>query len=260
MVLLHGIPVKKQFGQHFLRKSSVVVDMCKNVALNGNSSVLEIGCGDGFLTKEIMSHPITRLWVFEIDPEWATYVRAAIPDTRLTIYQENILDLDFKRLEPHAPWIVLANLPYQVTFPILQRLQEHRALLQEGVIMVQEEVAQKIVQKSGRGYGFISLFYQHYFDWKLLEKVPPTAFVPPPQVFSRLLHFKPKKDVIPIVNEEKFWIFIKSCFKQPRRTLRNNLLPFSHLALSKIPEKTLQLRAQQMSFNDFLEVWALFQV
>ena len=118
---------------------------------------------------------------------------------------------------------ILSNLPYQITFPILHLLQKNRDLLKEGVMMIQEEVAQKIVKTSGRGYGFPSLFFQHYFEWKLLQKVPPGAFLPPPKVYSRLLYFKPKKDVIQIPDEPKFWEFIKRCFAQPRRTLRNNL-------------------------------------
>ena len=86
--------------------------------------------------------------------------------------------------------------------------------------MIQEEVAQKIVKTSGRGYGFPSLFFQHYFEWKLLEKVPPGAFFPPPKVYSRLLYFKPKKMLQQIPDEAEFWEFIKHCFAQPRRTLK----------------------------------------
>ena len=83
---------------------------------------------------------------FEIDHSWAQYVRKLLPDPRLMVYEQNILDLDFSLFEPHKPWILLANLPYQITFPILYLLQRNRHLLQEGVIMVQEEVAQKILK------------------------------------------------------------------------------------------------------------------
>ena len=139
-----------------------------------------------------------RFWIFEIDPQWAGYVKNAIPDPRMTIFQDNILDVDYSRFKPYAPWTLLANLPYQISFPILHILQKNRDLLAEGVIMVQEEVAQKIVKKSGRGYGYPSLFFQYYFDWKLLQKVPPGAFLPPPKVHSRLLYFKPRKNIEPI--------------------------------------------------------------
>lgn len=253
---LHGIPLKKQYGQHFLRDHTIVDHMINAVTLTPNSSVFEIGCGDGFLTSTILQQPLARLWVFEIDHQWASFVRKQYPDKRLTMFEENILDVDFTRFEPHKPWLLLANLPYQITFPILHLLQRNRHLLQEGVVMVQEEVAQKITQTSGRGYGFPSLFFQYYFTWKLLDKIPPKAFVPPPKVDSRLLYFKPKSDLQPIPHETAFWDWLKLCFKQPRRTLKNNLMQ-THHGLAKVPEKYLLLRAQQMTFQDFLEVWQL---
>lgn len=251
----HGIPLKKRYGQHFLRDASVTHKMIMQVALDPSTSVMEIGCGDGFLTRAIIARPCARLWVFEIDHQWATHVRTAISDKRLTIFEENILDLDFvARLSEHQPWTLLANLPYQITFPILHKLQENRQLFKEGVIMIQEEVAEKIMKTSGRGYGFPSLYFQRFFTWKKLDKVLPGAFYPPPKVQSRLLYFKPNLNLEPIQNETEFWKFVKICFKQPRRTLRNNLMQ-SHYKLDALSETILELRAQQMSMQDLLSVW-----
>ena len=251
------IRIKKKFGQHFLRDKNIVRSIIEHVEIDESTSIFEIGCGDGFLTNEILKTPAERLWVFEIDPEWAEYVKNRFKvDAMLSVFTENILDVDFSRFEKYKPWTLLSNLPYNVTFPILHMLQKNRHLLKEGVVMVQEEVAQKIVKTGGRGYGFPSLFFQHFFDWKLLDKIPPESFFPPPKVDSRLLYFKPKKDINPIPDEEKFWKFIKMCFKSPRRTLNNNLKQ-THYDISKIPEETLKLRAQQMSMNDFLSLWKL---
>jgi 16S rRNA (adenine1518-N6/adenine1519-N6)-dimethyltransferase len=251
-----GIVLKKRYGQHFLRDQAVVDHMLEAVALTPTTSVFEIGCGDGFLTKSILQTSIARLWVFEIDPEWATYVKNHFPDKRMTMFEENILDADMSRLEPHKPWTLLSNLPYQVTFPILYLLQKNKALLKEGVIMVQEEVAQKLLKTQGRDYGFSSLFFQHHFEWKMLDKVPPGAFLPPPKVYSRLLYFKPRAMLDTIPQEEDFWKFVKIAFRQPRRTLRNNLVQ-SDVDVAKIPDATLALRAQQMSKEDILNVWKL---
>lgn len=120
--------------------------------------------------------------------------------------------------------------------------------------MVQEEVAQKIVKKEGRGYGYPSLYFQHFFEWHMLDKVPATAFYPPPKVTSRLLYFKPKSTIEQIPREEEFWQFIKRCFASPRRTLKNNLQNF-HYDLNRISNDTLALRAQQMNMQDFLLLW-----
>lgn len=254
----HGIALKKQLGQHFLRDQSVVDQMIDHVTLTPQTSVFEIGCGDGFLTQSILQQEIARLWVFEIDPEWAGHVSSTLADPRLKVFEENFLDLDFQRLASNAPWTVLANLPYQVTFPIIYKFRENRHLIQEGVVMVQEEVAQKIVKTGGRGYGFPALFLQHCFEFKLLRKIPPGAFYPPPKVESRLLYFKPKAVVASIPDEQEFWRFIKICFHQPRRTLKNNLEQ-SHYDSSQVPPAVLQLRAQQMGMEELLSVWAVIK-
>ena len=254
-----GIVLKKQFGQHFLRDIHIVHAMLSAVQLDSATSVFEIGCGDGFLTRAILETKIARLHVFEIDPDWASYVQKTFPDNRLTVCLDNFLDVDLSMIDEHKPWTVLSNLPYNVTFPILHRFQENRHLLKEGVIMVQEEVAQKIVQTKGRGFGYPALFFQHFFEWKLLNKIPPTAFHPAPKVFSRLLYFKPRQHVVDIPQEDKFWEFIKYCFKQPRRTLKNNLAQ-THYPVERISEDTLRLRAQELTFTHLLDLWNILRV
>lgn len=253
-----GIAIKKQFGQHFLRDQSIVDRIVHSVTLTPESSVFEIGCGDGVLTRAIVQENIARLWVFEIDPEWVAHARKTFKDDRLTVYEEDVLDVDFDRFKEHAPWTLLANLPYQITFPLLHMLQKNRALLNEGVIMVQEEVAQKIMKTSGKGYGFPSLFFNYFFEWRLLDKIPPTAFYPAPKVFSRLLYFKPRKNVQPIVDEENFWKFVKICFKQPRRTLKNNLAQ-THYPIDRIAPDILALRSQQLDMQGFIKLWLSIQ-
>jgi len=160
---VRGIALKKTFGQHFLRNDLVAQKIVSSVVLNSNSSVMEIGCGDGALTRLIQQYPFARLWIFEIDPEWAAHVEKKLPDERMVIFVEDILKTSLSRLEEHSPWVLLSNLPYQITFPILYRMQEYRHLFTEGVLMMQEEVAQKLVAHHGRGYGFASLFFQHFF-------------------------------------------------------------------------------------------------
>lgn len=254
MVTTAGIRLKKKYGQHFLRQQWVVNRMVDIVHLDSTTSVFEIGCGDGFLTKAIIAHPIKHLEIFEIDAEWVSYIKKIIPDQRISIHCTNFLDISRDVLKDNTSWVVLANLPYQVTFPILYKFQQYRDLIAEGVVMIQEEVAQKITKISGRDYGYPSLFLQWYFELQLLDKIPPTAFVPPPKVFSRLLYFK-TRTVVPIIpNEEKFWQFVKICFRQPRRTLSNNLKQ-SHYGNIAIPDYYLSLRAQQLSMQQLLVLW-----
>lgn len=252
-----GIELKKKHGQHFLKNGMYIVPMLEAVHLDDTISVMEIGCGEGVLTNSILQGPCKQLKVFEIDAEWAEYVKNLYgSDSRLHIVLNNVLDVDWSALHDQTPWVMLANLPYQITFPILHLVQKNKKMFREGVVMIQEEVAQKIVKTHGRGYGYPSLFFQHHFEWKLLTKVPPEAFYPPPKVQSRLLYFKPKIEVPTIEKETEFWKFIKLCFHQPRRTLRNNLAQ-SHYDIGLLPDDILQKRAQQLKMQDFLDIWSI---
>lgn len=255
----HGIELKKKHGQNFLKERTFVDRMVQAVHVDRDISVMEIGCGEGILTNAILQGPCKQLHVFEIDPQWASYVYNLYgKDSRLQMIENNVLDVDFTQLQQQGPWVILANLPYHITFPILYKIYNHKHLFREGVVMVQEEVAQKLVKSSGRDYGYTSLFFQYYFDLKLLDKIPPGAFFPPPKIFSRLLYFKPRENVVEIPQAEEFWKFIKLCFHQPRRTLRNNLQQ-SHYQLDKLSAETLQMRAQQLSMADLLQIWQLIQ-
>ncbi len=252
MPSIDGVALKKKYGQYFLQDRKVIFDMISNVEIK-NKSVFEIGCGDGFLTRDIISQDIKQLVVFEIDEDWAEKVRLDYPSDKLKMVCDDFLETDLSLFKNDGPWVLLANLPYHITIPILRRLHENKDYISEGVIMVQEEVAQKIVKKRASGYGYISLFYQYYFDWKLLTKIPPTSFIPEPKIFSRLMHFQTKLNVKPIFKEEGFWKFIGLCFKQPRRTLKNNLQ--STTIIDHIPEEMKMLRAQQLSIDQLLEIW-----
>jgi 16S rRNA (adenine1518-N6/adenine1519-N6)-dimethyltransferase len=246
---------KKRFGQHFLRKQSVVDNMIDHVKIDTKTSILEIGCGDGFLTQSILQQTdCKRLICYDIDKEWVDFLDKKVSDDRLQLFNENILDVDFDNFKNHMPLVVLANLPYQITFPIFFLFCKNRNLFLDGVVMVQEEVAQKIVASRGKKYSATTIYLQHLFDFELLEKVEPAAFDPPPKVFSRLLYFKPRKNLVPIPEEERFWKFLKLCFLFPRQTLRNNLKT-THIDVNQISVELHGLRAQQLSFQDFLNIW-----
>lgn len=258
MAQSHGIKIKKQFGQHFLRDTRVVESMINAVDITSNTSVFEVGPGDGFLTRAILGTNIARLWSFEIDPDWVVLLDLTLQDERFKIIEADFLDVDFSIFDEHRPWTILANLPYVITFPLLHKFQQHREYIREGVVMVQEEVAQKLTKTYGRGYGFVSLYFQHFFEMRLLDKISPEAFLPAPKVYSRLIYFKPRGELRLIPDEKLFWEFVKFCFAQPRRTLKNNLLATNH-DWKTVPEKFLQLRAQQMSIEDLLVLWEILR-
>lgn len=256
MVRIQGIELKKSLGQHFLRDYAVTDAMLAMIEHIGQKSVLEIGPGNGFLTREILEKPIKKLWAFEIDQEWVQNLKNNIQDERFSVLHADFLGIDNAILKENGPWIVLANLPYNITFPILERFISLTDVIEEGVIMIQEEVAQKLVATQGRAYGFASIFFQYFFDFSLLLKIPPSAFTPPPNVFSRLLYFKPKKqeERLKIEHTDAFFKFVRLCFRQPRRTLKNNLIA-AQIDTAKLDEQTLGLRAQQLSVQQLVNIF-----
>ena len=99
----HGIPIKKRYSQVFLRDPSVTHEIVSTIPLDASTNVFEIGCGDGFLTREILQENIAQLWVFEIDHDWVDYITSSIKDPRLTVCEPNILDYNFVPMEPYKP-------------------------------------------------------------------------------------------------------------------------------------------------------------
>lgn len=222
-------------------------------------TVLEIGCGDGFLTERILAKTDCRqLICLELDRNWADFVAKKIQDPRLLIYNVNALEVDWQELANGAPMVLLANLPYNVSVPLIKKLRQHASDFVEGVFMVQDEVAKRFVAKTGTDFGSISIFLQHVLDFSLLTKVTPDAFSPPPQVNSRLVHFKPKASVQAIQAEDAFWNFIKACFASPRRMLKNNLKGYA-FDQEMLTKKIEGLRAQQMTSAQLVDLWECLQ-
>lgn len=252
----HGIFFKKEFGQNFLHEHWVTDAILNSVTIDCNTTILEIGCGDGFLTKALLMTEALKIIGYEIDKEWYGYLKNRTKNTKLALINQDIMTIEWSSLAHYQPLILLANLPYNITFPLLYKIQEFRHFFQELTVMVQEEVAQKICKTSGKDFGVVSLFFQYYFDWTLLDKIPPTSFEPSPNVESRLIHAKPKKNINSIPRETEFWEFLKLCFKQPRRTLANNLKNSCYEPTIEAQYKTY--RAQEISINDFVTMWNNF--
>jgi 16S rRNA (adenine1518-N6/adenine1519-N6)-dimethyltransferase len=243
--------------------------MIDAVTITRDTTIVEIGCGDGFLTRTILHHTRCKaLHIFEIDPEWAGFVQEKYGKTdpgsspgrksALHMHLIDIMEVDLETLRQPQPLILLANLPYQITFPLFEKFVQHFDLFDEAVVMVQEEAAQKMVSTAKRSYNAMSLYLQHSFDFKLLEKVEPEAFIPPPKVTSRLVYFKPKKERVVIPDEAAFWLFVRACFKTPRQTLRNNLKR-THYAFERLGDEALGLRAQQTTFDNLLGMWEVIR-
>jgi 16S rRNA (adenine1518-N6/adenine1519-N6)-dimethyltransferase len=217
----------KRYGQHFLRSHAVLEKIAAAAEIAGAEPVLEIGPGEGALT-ELLLRAGAKLVAVEIDPDLAASLRQRFGE-RLRIVEGDILKT---ALEPEAlfgqaaPYAVIANLPYYLSTPLLFRLIAARRHLSRLVLMLQREVAERIVAgpQDGKDYGSLSIAAQHAFSVQRLFTVPPGAFRPPPKVDSAVVRLVPREPLLTEAAEAAFFEHVKRLFTRRRKLMLPGLL------------------------------------
>jgi 16S rRNA (adenine1518-N6/adenine1519-N6)-dimethyltransferase len=224
---------RRALGQHFLADPGIARQIVDAVAATADDVVCEIGAGPGVLTRALAERA-GRLVALEIDPalqgdlaraarQWpdARRVEVRLADARTFPYP-TLRDL---RPDPAGRTLVVGNLPYSVSKPILERLLAAHARLDIAVLMLQREVADRVAASpGGREYGALSVFWQCWADVTRLVTVPPAAFRPPPAVESAVIRatFRPVPRVT-LDDEAQFARVVRAAFGQRRKTLANAL-------------------------------------
>ena len=219
--------VKKQFGQNFLLDENVLNNIVKSSGIDSNTFVVEIGPGLGFLT-EYLSKNANNVLCYEIDTEMVNVIKSKnfhnVDIIEGDFLKANI-DEDFKKYSKDLDIVVVANLPYYITTPILLKILEETKMVSKMVVMMQKEVALRLCGRpSTKDYNSLSVLMQYYTDCKLAIKVGAKSFYPEPNVDSAVVLVKYKKEITyPALNEEYFKKFNRIVFAQRRKTLVNNL-------------------------------------
>lgn len=223
---------KKSFGQNFLVDETVIKEIIAELDLQPNEIVVEIGAGRGALTRSL-SESGARILAIEFDQDLIPVLqREFAAAANLKIIQADALKIDFREIlqkvaAENLKVKVVANLPYNISTAILQRLIEQRSCFSELVLMLQREVVERIVappETSERGY--LSILVEAYAHAEKLFDVPPTAFRPIPQVWSSVVKLAIKEIRLitdSLENEKLFWQLVGICFAQKRKTILNNL-------------------------------------
>ena len=217
----HGYQPKKMFGQHFLCSEKVVSEIC-NEAINAKG-ILEVGPGPGVLTQTLLK-TCEKLTAVEIDRNAVQALKESAP-TALVI-EGDVLETDLKSLiqKLPEPRMIVSNMPYQITAPLLAAFAELKEYYIASVLMMQKEVGDKILAQPGDSkFGSISIFLQSQFTIKKVIDAKKGAFFPPPKVESIVLKFIPKETGLKPESEQFFFQLIRLAFKQPRQTLVNNI-------------------------------------
>lgn len=226
----YGFSFKKSLGQNFLIDTNVLNRIVDFAELTPNSGAIEIGPGIGALTEQLAKRA-KKVVAFEIDQRLLPILAETLePYPHVDIIHGDVLKEDVKaviasRFEEGQDIMVVANLPYYVTTPILFKLLEEALPIRGIVVMMQKEVADRIAAEPGsKNYGSLSIAIQYYMVAETVMTVPRTVFVPQPNVDSAVLRLiKREKPVVEVMDEAFFFQVVRASFAQRRKTLLNNL-------------------------------------
>lgn len=260
------IKMSKKLGQNFLIKRGIVDEIVKAADLQEGEPVLEIGPGIGTLTQGLAQSG-ANVTAIELDTRLLEVLDTTLAQySNVTIVHGDVLKLDVPSIMNNEPFKVVANLPYYITTPIIMSLLESRLPIERLVVMVQKEVALRMVAKPGtKDYGALSVAVQYYTKPDIVLDVPPKSFLPAPAVTSSVircvLRDKPPVDV---VDEKLFFRVVKAGFAQRRKTFANTMKT-TGLSKDRIEELLAkanidgQRRGETFNLQEFADVanaWA----
>jgi 16S rRNA (adenine1518-N6/adenine1519-N6)-dimethyltransferase len=257
---------RQKLGQHFLSAPGWQKRILDTLPGGANDLWIEIGPGHGEMTR-LLAARSRRLIAIEADPRLAARLEETVraePDEwpGVEIVSGDVLELDLAKLAG-GKFRVYGNLPYYITSPILHQLFGYANQIASIHVVMQLEVAARIVARPGRReYGYLSAACQFYTQPALALKIPPGAFRPPPKVTSALVHMAlPGEGAsLGITDQAKFLKFVQLCFAHKRKTLRNNLRGIAsdqrvHEALASCGLRS-DARAEQLSLAHFAALYA----
>jgi 16S rRNA (adenine1518-N6/adenine1519-N6)-dimethyltransferase len=226
----YGFSFKKSLGQNFLIDPNILRNITEHAGLTKNTAAIEIGPGIGALTEQL-ARTSGKVLAFEIDQRLIPILKDTLsPYDNVTIVNEDVLKADVKavmdqELQGFDDIMVVANLPYYVTTPIILKLLMEKLPIRGICVMLQKEVGDRISAKPGtKEYGSLSIAIQYYTEAEMVMTVPKTVFMPQPNVDSAVIRLT-KREKPPVdVKDEDFLFFItRSSFAQRRKTILNNL-------------------------------------
>ena len=258
--------IKKKYGQNFLTDQNILNNIVNIPNITKETLVVEIGPGLGSMT-ELLLQKAKRVLAYEIDKELIPILENSFTSQNLTLINQDILkcsiDVDIDNLnEVYDKVILVANLPYYITTPIVMKVLEESNKITELVTMMQYEVAKRFTSKpSTKDYNSLSVAIQFKTEAKIALKVPRTVFVPAPNVDSAVVYMvvKDKFDYYPN-DVEVFYKVVRTSFTQRRKTLANNLSKGFNLNKEVFTNTLIELghsgsvRAERLSINDFIEL------
>ena len=228
----YGIHTKKSFGQNFLTDLNVLKNIVEAADITDNDNVIEIGPGIGALTEQL-AQAAGEVLALEIDQDLIPVLKEVLsPYDNVKVINQDVLQANLPELikkefkDPSRPIKVVANLPYYITSPILMNLLASPVEWATICVMMQKEVAQRLIAKPGtKQYGALTLAIEYQMQAKIAFDVSRKVFVPSPNVDSAIVVLTPRTNPLPVqpFDKQKLFGFIRGCFAHRRKSLWNNL-------------------------------------
>jgi len=226
----YGFSFKKSLGQNFLIDPNILHNIVSHADLTKESAAIEIGPGIGALTEHL-ARKAGQVVAFEIDQRLLPVLEDTLsPYNNVAIVHSDILKANVtevmqEKLASYEDVMVVANLPYYVTTPILIKLLMEKLPIRGMVVMMQKEVADRITAKpSTKAYGSLSIAIQYYMAAEIAMTVPKTVFMPQPNVDSAVIKLtRHKQAPVKVIDEDFLFTVSRSSFAQRRKTILNNL-------------------------------------
>lgn len=261
-----GIKFNKALGQNFLIDQSVLDCTIESSGIDETYGVIEVGPGIGTLTVELSKHA-GKVVAIELDRSIAEYLKKAfVAYDNVEIVQGDALKTDLKKIideyMPGMPVVVIANLPYYITTPLIMRFLEEDLPFESITVLIQKEVAERIVSPAGKKeYGAISVAVQYYSTPEIMKIVPPDSFMPPPKVTSAVIKMDIKNHKKPEVEDEKtLFKVVHAAFGQRRKTLVNALSSAFPIPKEDIANMVKDITGNEKIRGEQLDLWQFIQI
>ena len=216
---------RKKWGQNFLIDPNIIKKIYRIIKPIDSDNILEIGPGEGVLTKIILPE-VNKMVSIEIDPVLVNKLNNSNRLKKLKVVNKDILKTNIYDLNIDNPVRVIGNIPYNITSQIIFWLIEQLDYWSDAFIMVQKEVAHRLIAKVGtKEYSRLTVVVGAYLDVDYCFTIPPTVFIPKPKVDSAFIRFTKKRKAL--IEDHKYIIFnklVRAAFNQRRKMLRNSLV------------------------------------
>ncbi|MBD1383507.1 16S rRNA (adenine(1518)-N(6)/adenine(1519)-N(6))-dimethyltransferase RsmA [Metabacillus arenae] len=250
----YGFSFKKSLGQNFLIDTNILHRIVDHANITSQTGVIEVGPGIGALTEQVAKRA-KKVVAFEIDQRLLPILKDTLqPYPHVKVIHQDVLKADLKEViaeefKDCKEIMVVANLPYYVTTPIVMRFLEEKLPIKGIVVMLQKEVADRIsASPSTKDYGSLSIAVQFYTEAKTVMTVPKTVFVPQPNVDSAVIRLSLREDpAVKVENDEFFFQLVRASFAQRRKTILNNLV--NNLPNGKQQKEVIEHALEQVEID-----------